>query len=133
MIIRFIQDHKRSLSQQDWHAIALEFNKRFAGKKVSSGNVLPPTLKNKGPGAAKPVMSTGSTSKKQHELNERKWTAIKSQVYRWPDIKASMEAELQRIGEPDRDPAPTAEEEDDMDDADVIFLSEDDGDDEMQE
>lgn len=131
MIIEFIRNHKRSLSAQDWHAIAVEFNRRFEGKKVGSGNVLPPTLKNKKPGAAEPVMSGGSTSKKSHELTERKWTAIKSQIYRWPDIKASIEAELQRIGEQDQDPEPTAEGEEELDDADVVSLPDDYEDDEI--
>lgn len=92
ILVTWINQKRKPLSDDDWKAITTLYNNRFAGKIAKMGEATPPGLKNGG------GMSQGSTLKKPHEILAHPHTAVQSQIGRWPDVKEAMNAALQRFG-----------------------------------
>ncbi len=109
-LVKWIEQNGKPLSDDDWKAIAARYNERFASRTAKAGEATPPSMKNGG------KMSQGGILKKPHGVGGRPYSAVQSQVSRWPDIKAAMNAALRRLGtQPVTGPTGNNEESDQPD------------------
>ena len=80
------------LGAEEWKEVTTKFNAKFAGTWAEVGEKLAASKKPKSE-----EMTRGGILKKRHQLGERTWGAIRLQAYRWPEVRDTMNTEMEKF------------------------------------